>query len=118
LDTKNKKSIFSELKDELVTYVELRSELTKLSAFEIIAKSFASLISVMTLIIFAFFFLFFLFLSLGFYFGKELNSLAQGFGLVAFFYLILLLIFLLIRKKRIEKPIMNKIIERLTDSND
>jgi uncharacterized membrane protein YozB (DUF420 family) len=118
LDTNKNKTVFSDLKDELVEYVELRSELTKLSTFEIISKAGVSLVSAMALVIFAFFFLFFLFLSLGFYFGKLLNSLYQGFGIIAFFYLLLLIIYLGLRKKYIEKPLMNKIIESLTENNE
>lgn len=118
MEANNKKSVFSDLKDDLVEYVELRSDLTKLTAFEIISKAGVSLISAMALIIFAFFFLFFLFLSLGFYFGKLLDSLYQGFGIIAFFYLLLLLIYLMLRKKYIEKPLMNKIIESLTEKNE
>lgn len=118
METNTNKSIFSDLKDELVEYVELRSELTKLSTFEIISKAGVSLVSAMALVIFAFFFLFFLFLSLGFYFGKLLNSLYQGFGIIAFFYLLLFIIYLIIRKKYIEKPLMNKIIESLTENDE
>ncbi len=118
MDTNSNKSVFSDLKDDLVEYVELRSDLTKLTAFEIIAKAGVSLVSAMALVIFTFFFLFFLFLSLGFYFGKVLNSLYQGFGIVAFFYLLLLFIYLMILKKYIEKPLMNKIIESLTEDHE
>jgi hypothetical protein len=118
LESKNNNSVFSDLKDELVDYVEIRSELTKLSVFEIISKASASLVSAMALVIFAFFFLFFLFLSLGFYFGKLLNSLYQGFGIIALFYLLLMLIYLMIRKKHIEKPLINKIIESLTENHE
>lgn len=118
METNNNKSVFSDLKNDLVEYVELRAELTKLSTFEIISKGGVSLVSAMALVIFSFFFLFFLFLSLGFYFGKLLNSLYQGFGIIAFFYLILLLVYLFIRKKYIEKPLMNKIIESLTENNE
>jgi uncharacterized membrane protein YozB (DUF420 family) len=118
LDTNNNKTVFSDLKDDLVEYVELKADLTKLTAFEIISKSGVTLISAMALFIFAFFFLFFLFLSLGFYFGKIFNSLYQGFGIIAFFYFMLLLIYLMIRKKFIEKPLMNKIIESLTESHE
>jgi hypothetical protein len=118
LNNKNQKSVFSDLKNELVEYVELRAELTKLSAFEIISKAGVSLVSAMALVIFAFFFMFFLFLALGFYFGKVFNSLYQGFGIIAFFYLLLIIIYLMIRKRYIEQPLMNKIIESLTDNNE
>lgn len=112
------KSVFSDLKDELINYVELRTELTKISSYEIISKLGASLVSALALVIFIFFFLFFLFLSLGFYFAKVFNSFYYGFGLIAGFYLFLLLIFILIKNKFIEKPIMNKIIESLTASHE
>jgi ABC-type multidrug transport system permease subunit len=118
LNSENQKSVFSDLKNELVEYVELRTELTKLSAYEIISKAGVSLVSAMALVIFAFFFMFFLFLALGFYFGKVLNSLYQGFGIIAFFYLILIILYLIIRKKYIEKPLMNKIIESLTENDE
>lgn len=118
MDLNNNKTIFSELKNDIVEYVELRSELTKLSAFEIISKAGVSLISAFALLIFAFFFMFFLFLSLGFYFGKLLNSSYQGFGIIAIFYLVLFLLYLALRKRFIEKPLMNKIIESLTENNE
>lgn len=118
MEEKNNKSVFSALKEDLVAYVELQSALLKLNTFEIISKGGAALISAMALIIFAFFFLFFLFLSLGFYLGKILNSLYQGFGIVAIFYLFLFIIFLLIRKKYVEKPLMNKIIETLSEHEE
>jgi len=112
------KSVFSDLKDDLISYVELRTELTKLSVFEILSKASVSLVSVMTLMIFAFFFLFFLFLSLGFYFGKIFNSLFQGFGIIAIFYLVLMLIYLMLRKKYIERPLIDKIISSLTENDE
>ncbi len=118
METNSNQSIFSDLKNDLVEYVELKSDLTKLTLFEIIAKAIVSLVSSLTLVIFAFFFLFFLFLSLGFYFGEVLNSLHLGFGIIASFYLLLILIYITIRKKMIEKPMMNKIIERLTEHHE
>jgi hypothetical protein len=118
LESNTNKSVFTELKDDLVEYVEIKSELTKLSTFEIISKAAASLFSAMAIGTFIFFFLFFLFLSLGFYFGEKLDSLYQGFGIIAFFYVLLLLIYIVVRKKYVERPLMNKIIESLTENHE
>jgi len=118
LEEDKSNSVFSDLKDEIISYLELRAELTKISSYEIISKLGASIVSALALVIFIFFFLFFLFLSLGFYFAKVFDSFYYGFGLVAGFYLFLLLVFIIIKKKFIEKPIMNKIIESLTASHE
>jgi hypothetical protein len=110
--------IFSQLKKELIEYVELRSQLARISTYEIISKSGASLISALALVIFIFFFLFFMYLALGFYLSNVLDSFYKGFGLIALFYFILILFFLLLRKKYIERPIANKIIENLSEHHE
>lgn len=115
MEENNNKSVFSSLKEDVIEYVELKAELTKLSSYEIISKAGAAIISSLALVILGFFFLFFLFLSLGFYLGKVFNSLYQGFGVVAIFYLLLLFVYTILRKKFIEKPLVNKIIESLTN---
>lgn len=116
MENNSNQSVFSELKTDIIEYIELKSDLTKLSLYEIISKAGASIISALSLIIMTFFFLFFLFLSLGFYLSKLLDSLYFGFGIISLFYLFLLLIYLAIRKKHVERPIMNKIIESLTEN--
>lgn len=118
MEEQSNNSAFSKLKKDLIDYVEVRSELARLSAYEIIAKSGASIISALALVILVFFLLFFLFLSLGFYMSKVLDSFYQGFGLVAMFYFILILFFLILRKKHIERPISNKIIENLAEHHE
>lgn len=108
------KSALSDLKDEIVEYAELRAELAKLSTFELLSKAVVSAMSMLILLIFAFFFLFFIFLAAGFYFGELLNSPAKGFLIVAFFYFVLALIYILIRKRFIENPLRNTIIDMLS----
>ncbi len=109
---------FSKLKSLLIEYFELRLEHTKLSVFQLLSIAGVSLISAFILILLVFFFLFFLFIALGFYLGTVFNNTFIGFGIIAGFYLLLILLFLFIRKKQIERPLMNKIIESLTSQDE
>jgi hypothetical protein len=117
-DEQEKNTVFTDLKNEIVEYAELRMQVAKLSTYEIIAKASVGFISAFTLVILFFFFLFFLFLALGFYFGNHFQNNAIGFTIVAGIYLLLICIYLLIRTKLIEKPLSNKIIETLAQGDD
>lgn len=118
MDSNEKKAVFKELKNDILEYLELRTELIKLSLIEITAKATTSLVSAISLMVLFIFFLFFLFLALGFYLGDLLGSPFKGFGIIALFYMILIILFILIKKKNIEQPLTDKIIENLTQQNE
>lgn len=112
---KETEEIFKKLKKDILTYAELQLELLKLNAYERSGKVVAILSYSIILISLVFITILFLFLALGFFLGELLGSQGLGFGVVAIFYLILILTVIL-TKKRIHKRILNSIIFALTAS--
>lgn len=112
------KSYISELRKELNQYVNLRMELMQLTIYEKSAKVVAAFASSMVMAFLGFFLMLFIFLALANWFGEILGSLAVGYGIVAGFYLIMLLIFMAIRKKYFEQPIVDKMIDVLMEDDD
>ncbi|MFY9309439.1 MAG: phage holin family protein [Bacteroidia bacterium] len=114
-------SFFSELKQLITDYFEARIALLKINVYEKIARVTAVLFSSIIIALILFFLVFFLSISAGFYFGSLLNSNAWGFLIVFGFYLILLVVILIFRKKLLEKYIIDKVIQTLfekEESND
>ena len=112
------KSYISELRKELNQYVNLRMELMQLTIYEKSAKVVAAFASSMVMAFLGFFLMLFVFLALANWFGEILGSLAVGYGIVAGFYLIMLLIFMAVRKKYFEQPIVDKMIDVLMEDDD
>lgn len=109
---------FQELKSLVTDYLSARLRLFKYEVYEKSAKAAASLFSAFVTVMLAFLLLLFLSAALGFYLGSLFNSMGTGFLAVAGIYLILLLPFLLFRKKRIEKAITDRLIAKLTENEE
>lgn len=109
---------FQELKVMITDYVSARIKLLKFEIYEKAAKISASLFSAFVIVMLAFLVLLFLSISLGFYFGTLFNSNGAGFLLVTGIYLLFLVPLLLIKKKWIERLIINRIIEKLTEKEE
>jgi len=106
---KNLENIFRELKDDVSTYAELKLELLKLNTYERISNVFAIFsygLLLMTVVIITFLFIM---ISLGFLFSMWLKSTTAGFGIIAFLYLILVVIIVL-NKQRICLKVINVIL--------
>lgn len=109
---------FQELKVLVTDYLAARIKLIKYEVFEKTAKITASLFSSFVIAMLVFFLLFFLSIALGFYLGAFFDSYGTGFLLVTGLYLLMLVPFVLFRKSLIEKLIINRIIEELTDNEE
>ena len=113
--------IFTDLKDELTAYVQLKWHLWKLMAVERAAVYLAALSHAVIVLIFLFFSFLFFFLALGFVLGEWLGSFALGFVLVSVLYLGLAY-FMVLFKKRISLWMINLFIRMLhvddKDSSD
>ncbi len=109
---------FGELKVLVTDYLEARLKLLKLEIYEKSAKISATLFSSLVIAILAFLMLFFLCLSLGFYLGTLFNSYGAGFLVVTGLYLLLLILLVVFRKSWLEKVIVNRLIEQLTDKEE
>lgn len=109
---------FIRLKEELLAYVQLRFELFRIATYEKIAKITAYLVSGLMLTSLFFFFAIFGSLTAGYYFSELTGSIIQGFGIIAVFYLFLLIMLIAFRKQLFEKMIINKVIEILAEHDD
>lgn len=113
---KNAESVFRELKDDILTYVELKLELLKLNTYErggkvIAVFSYGLLLSVLVIITSLF-----ALLALGFLLSTWLNSMSAGFGIVAAIYLLQIGVVIL-NKRWICRKVIDVIISAL-NSND
>ena len=104
------------LKAQILEYIELKTELTRLSLIEYVAKV-ASLIfaAIIGFILVSLVFLS-LFIALSFFIGQWVHSYGLGFLISAGFYLILLWYFSTIGRKQVRNYIIRKILEQ-TDTN-
>lgn len=102
--------IWTDLKDKLSTYVELKWHLWRLMAIERAAGLLSSLSHALILILFLFFSFLFLFVALGFFLGEWLGSMALGFLIVSMLYFILAYFFVL-SKENICLRMMNVFIK-------
>ena len=109
---------FLDLKVLMTDYLTARIKLLKLEVFEKTAKISATLFSSLVIAMLASLMLFFLSIALGFYFGAVFDSYGTGFMVVTGLYLLLLVPFILFRKSLIEKLIINRLIEQLTENEE
>lgn len=103
------KDFFKESKAELEQYVQDRIWLLKLQIGEKSARMVAVLFTLLMIGLLAFFVLLFLSIMAGYYFSALTGSFFTGFGMVAAFYLILLITLILFREW-IRKKVMDKVI--------
>lgn len=108
---------FTESKKELEQYVQDRILLLKLQASEKTARLVALLFSMLIIALLVFFILLFLSTMTGYYFAGITGSLYAGFGIVAAFY-VCILILLIITRKRFDKKIINAVIRIFFDKTD
>lgn len=109
---KDTERIFYELKEDVSAYVRLKYKLLKLDATERIARLIAILSHGVILLLLLFFTILFLFLSLGFFLGDWLGSIALGFLAVGGISLLFTLVFY-IGKDKVREKIMNGMIGAL-----
>jgi hypothetical protein len=94
----NLNELFSVLKTEINDWVEIRLKLLQLNVFEktaIVGSFLIFIVIIINLLFFAFLFAFF---ALGFLIGKWVNSVAGGFAIISFFYLLMLAVMLIFHK--------------------
>ncbi|MHB9055945.1 MAG: phage holin family protein [Paludibacteraceae bacterium] len=108
---------FEEISDSLKQYLMLNYEIVKLQATEKASVIGSSLFSSLMVGIAAFLFVFTLSIGLGFYLSAVLGNAWSGFAIIAAFYFLLAIILFLGRKKMIEKPLRNNIIEKLLNNS-
>lgn len=98
-------------KKEIQEYIEARLDLIKLQAAENISRMISNTAVIIILGLLSSLILIFLSFSAGYYLSSLLNSNVLGFLCVAGFYLLMLLIILLFRKKIIERPVIKSMVK-------
>ncbi|MFY8108907.1 MAG: hypothetical protein ACOVO9_07940 [Bacteroidia bacterium] len=105
-------SFLANYKDLLVDYTEKRIELVKLEAIEKTAIVGGLSASFLLIILFSFMSIMFLSVMMGFLLADITGSMLKGFGLLALFY-VLLLILVIVFRTSISKPISNLLVRVL-----
>ena len=106
-----------EFTESLKKYLGTNYGLIKLEATERYSVISSELISGFVIAILGMLFLFFISLGAGFYFSKKLGDDYSGFLIVAGFYFLLTIIFIIGQKKIVEEPIRDKIIRKAFSNN-
>jgi len=109
---------FQELKGLVTDYLAARLKLMKYEIYEKTAKIAASMFSAFVIVLLVVLVLLFFSISLGFYLGALFDSTGAGFLAVTGLYLILLVPFIFFRKKWIEKIIVNRVLDQLTEKEE
>lgn len=106
----SQQDFFEDSKAAIEKYVQHKLLLIKLQAVEKISKLSAAMFSGLLIIILGFFIMLFLSIMAAWYFGDLLGSPVKGFGIMSGFYLVVLVLILIFRKKVLEKTIINTVI--------
>lgn len=109
-----KESITKELNDikaEVEDYVNARIDLAKLNAAENLSRFFISLLTKVVMLFIVFFTILFLSMAAAIWLDNFYNNSGLGFLIVTGVYIFFLIIFLLIRKKFIARPIIKSFIQ-------
>lgn len=106
---KDLSTLLDDIKLDLLSYINKRIKLFKLSAFEKLGISASVIGYGLIVITMVFTILFFTLIGLAFFIGELLQSLALGFGILAAFS-ILVLIIILLCGKQFRLFLLNKII--------
>jgi ABC-type multidrug transport system permease subunit len=110
-------SFFKESRQQLEQYVQDRVLLLKLQMVEKASQLIALLFTGLTLALLAFFILLFVSIMAGYFFANVTGSLYIGFGIVAIFYILLFILIVSLRKKVIEKHIVDAVIKIFMDKS-
>lgn len=114
----DKTSFFSDLRTRVVEYIQLRLELTKLNAFEKIAKILSYLMIAFFSAIFFLLALIFLSLMLSEYLNEIFQNKFLGYGITGGIYFLFFLIFLKAGKSFIGRRITDRIIQILFEKSN
>jgi hypothetical protein len=104
---------FNNLKDDIREYLDVRLDEIRLHTAESLAHILNSTASIVVIGYLFFFILLFLSFALSYYFADLFNSDALGFITVASLYIVILIVFLLLRKKLVERPIIKAVVKLL-----
>jgi hypothetical protein len=99
------------IRKDIQEYIEVRIDLLRLHTAENISRILSSAVKAVITGYLLLFILLFLSFAGGYFFGSLFHSTELGFLCVAGFYLLVLLIFLMLRKQIVESPIIKAVVK-------
>ena len=116
--TDGTKTYFEEVKEAGEEYLKAKLELTKVQAFEKIARVTGVFSSLLILSLVASFTVLFLGMMIGFLLAEIFKSNAIGFSIIGILFLLFFLIIAFRRKSMLERPIVETVIKELFDEEN
>jgi len=101
----------NKISKDLLEYIDARMELLKLHTAENISRIFSNALILAVISYLAFFILLLLTFAAGLFLGDKMDSNELGFLCVAGFYLLLLVIFIILRKQIVERAVRRAIVK-------
>ncbi len=101
----------NEVKDDFEEYVNAKIDLAKLHAAENLSRFFSGMLLKMGLFYLFFFVLLFTSLAIAYWLNQYFDGNGTGFIIVAGFYLLVSVVFFLLRKTLIQRPIIQSFIQ-------
>lgn len=105
-------TLLGDLLEKIEDYSKTTIELVKLKAVDKLATTVSNVVYVIIISLLAFFFLLIINLAISFWLGELLGKTYLGFFVVAGFYVLLILLFVLFKKQLIKAPITGTIISK------
>jgi hypothetical protein len=102
---------FNNIKKDILEYIQVEFDLIRLQTAENVSRMFSKAANIIILGYLVLFVLLFLSFSAGYYISSLLNSDELGFLCVAGFYVLLIILFLLVRKQIVDRPIIKAIVK-------
>jgi hypothetical protein len=113
---------FTDSKQTIEKYIRNRLFLIRLQAVEKISRLSAAMFGGLLIGILSFFIILFLSIMAAWYFGELLGSPFKGFGIICAFYILVLILVIIFRKRVLQKTITNTVIniifEKTAEEND
>jgi hypothetical protein len=94
------------IKKDVQDYIEVRLDLIKLNTAENLSRILSKAVIIIIISCLMVIILLFLSFAAGYYFAERFNSNELGFLCVAGIYLLLLVVFLIVKKQLVERPII------------
>lgn len=117
MEEKKVSTLFEEMRDDISNYITSTLELGKLEVYEKISLGSSAITYGLMVAGVALFALLFIFIALGLYLGELLQNTWAGFGIVAAFALLIMLLMLLTGKP-FKQKVTNRVIRFLMENDD
>lgn len=106
----NEENFFKETKEKVNSYIKQNILLLRLQATEKASKIISGVITAILVVIVGLFLLIFASVTAGIWLGHVTGSMIAGFGIVALFYFLLLLIVIFVLRNAFRNYFINKLI--------